>query len=153
MRVDQHADHAQALVVLDEPHAAHVAGEVIDGVHPLDGLERGIAQVQIRNDVFGFRMNLIPLLERLDIDTAHLAVSLVEQFSDQMPADESAPAANNRRSFHVPLQKTVIKNVVLLWRKQALARRHLASFIMNYVGSEARIVAAPVLTAVFYVKA
>ena len=33
MGVDEHAQHAQAAVQLDETHAAHVGGEIIDLLH------------------------------------------------------------------------------------------------------------------------
>ena len=38
--VDQHRQHAERLVVLDEAHPAHVGGEVVDVVHRRDKLRR-----------------------------------------------------------------------------------------------------------------
>lgn len=45
VRIDQDADHAEALVEFDEAHPAHVAGEVEDDVHVFRRHECGITQV------------------------------------------------------------------------------------------------------------
>src|SRR5205809_7639103 len=94
LRVDQHADHAQAFVELDEAHPAHVAGEVVDDIHSLDRVGSFVAQVQIRDDVLSLRMNLVPLGGWLDIDAADVLVSLGEQIADEMPADKPAAATD-----------------------------------------------------------
>ena len=70
VRVDQHRQHAEGLVVLDEAHAAHVGRQVVNLARPAAGLVAGVAQLQIGLDVFDVVEHLIPLVERLDVDTA-----------------------------------------------------------------------------------
>ena len=47
VRVDQHREHAQGLVVLDEAHAAHVGGQVVDVGGALGGALAVFRQVQV----------------------------------------------------------------------------------------------------------
>ena len=52
VRVDQHRQHAQGLVVLDEAHAAHVGGEVVDVADVLADLDADIKFLKVADDVF-----------------------------------------------------------------------------------------------------
>src|SRR6185369_3993485 len=94
VRVDQHADHAQALVQLDEPHAAHVAGQVDDDIIVLHRGRSFIAQIEIGDDVVRLRMNLVPLGGGLDVNAADF-VSAFKEVADEMSADKTAAAAHN----------------------------------------------------------
>ncbi len=60
MRVNEHADHAEAFVLFDEPHAAHVAGEVDDDVHALGGGGEGgvFFRFKIGDDVLALAVDL-----------------------------------------------------------------------------------------------
>ena len=51
VRVDQHREHAQRLVVLDEPHPAHVGREVVHGVGVRDRARTGIGRGEVEHDV------------------------------------------------------------------------------------------------------
>ena len=45
--VDEHREHAQCPVVLDEPHPAHVGGEVVDVADTVDDLLAGLAPREV----------------------------------------------------------------------------------------------------------
>jgi hypothetical protein len=42
VRIDQHREHAEAFVQLDETHAAHIGREIVDYVAILDRLLAGV---------------------------------------------------------------------------------------------------------------
>ena len=91
--VDQNAQHAQRLVVLDETHAAHVGRQIVNNINAADRVFacRFLAQIQV--PILNIREKLIPLIQRFYIDRAHL-FALPTKVSDQMSADETSGAAN-----------------------------------------------------------
>ncbi len=91
--VDQNREHAQGLVVLDEAHAAHVGGEVIDIIRVDKRLYAGILETKIRDDIFRTLTNLIPLVERLEIDRSNL-VAFAQQVRSEMATDEASAACD-----------------------------------------------------------
>ena len=64
--------------MFDESHAAHVAGEIDDIIHPFDGCERGLFDIQISDDIFSLRMDLVPFGLGFDIDTADFLMSFFQ---------------------------------------------------------------------------
>ena len=72
MGVDEHTDHAQGPVELDEPHPPHVAGEVVNFIASLHHPVAGLFFLKIQNMILGVFMNLIPLIQALDIGDHHL---------------------------------------------------------------------------------
>jgi len=86
--IDQHAEHAEAFVELDEAHSTHVGGEVVDPVSAVDGPDAGVFVFEIEGEVFSLREALIPLPLGLFVDRADF-VSLVEHGFDQVAPDES----------------------------------------------------------------
>src|SRR5207248_11464559 len=82
-------EHAQSLVVFDEAHAAHIGGEVVDGaaVAAAEGFLAGVFQIQIELEIFHFGENLIPLIERLDVDRADVGRSEEHTSELQSPYD------------------------------------------------------------------
>ena len=88
-------EHAERLVVLDEAHAAHVGGEIIDFVRALGRCLAVFAQIQVERKIFDIIKALVPLFERLDIHGANALVSLAAQVRHQMPADKSSCAGNH----------------------------------------------------------
>ena len=96
VRVDQHGEHAQGLVVLDEAHAAHVGGEVVDRARALDGVHgRRRCRSQVGDEVLDAVGALVPLVERLDVDGADLGMAALLQGADEMAADEAAAAGDH----------------------------------------------------------
>ena len=93
MRVDEHRKHAERFVVLDEAHAAHVCGKLVDLIHAVACGVTGVLLLQIGNDVVRRVMYLIPLLVGLDVHAANV-MALVEEFLDKVAADESAAAGD-----------------------------------------------------------
>ena len=83
------------LVVLDEAHAAHVGGEVVDLAGA--GGRRHAASSRSDRSATTFStssMHLVPLVERLDVDGAD-ALALAEQVGDEVAADEAAAAGDD----------------------------------------------------------
>ena len=74
VRVDQHAEHAEGLVILDEPHAAHVGGEVVDDRGFFAGLLAGFLFLQVELQVLDAAEFLIPLIKRFDVDGPDVCV-------------------------------------------------------------------------------
>ena len=93
--VDQDGQHAVRLVGLDEAHAAHVGGQVVDparaGADALTGL--GIAQVG--HDVLHAVDELVPLRQGLAVHRAHAALLPGDEVGHQMSADESPGAGDD----------------------------------------------------------
>ena len=94
MGVDQHREHAEGFVVFDEAHAAHVGGEVVDFAHSVAGTLASFAELEIGLDVFDVVEDLIPLVERFDVDAADVLVALVAEMGDQVSTDETTAASN-----------------------------------------------------------
>jgi hypothetical protein len=92
--VDQDAQHAERLVVLDEAHAAHVGREVEDLVDAVHGALAGLLVAQVENHVLGALVELVPVLEGLHVDTADLGEAPCEQGVDEVAADESAASGD-----------------------------------------------------------
>jgi hypothetical protein len=87
--VDQDREHAQRLVVLDEAHPAHVGGEVVDAVRPLERPVAGIPQGEIELDALGRVKPLMPFLERLQVDGEDVVTS-VEEIRHEVATYETA---------------------------------------------------------------
>jgi hypothetical protein len=89
MRVDEDGDHAPCLVGLDESHAAHVAGEVVDVLDAVDGVAASVERPKIGNAVVRVREHLVPLVERFQIDGPNLREPVLAEVANQPTADES----------------------------------------------------------------
>ncbi len=88
--VDQHGQHAQRLIVLDEAHAAHVRREIVDFVGALGGGLAIVFEVQVEREILDIVEALIPLVERLDVHGANLLITLFAERGDEMTADKTA---------------------------------------------------------------
>jgi hypothetical protein len=94
MRVDQHAEHAERLVVLDEAHPSHVGGEIVDFAGARDRLLACFPPPEVELQVLRLGEALMPLLQRFDIDRAD-AKAVREETSSEVAADEAAGAADD----------------------------------------------------------
>src|SRR5690606_15715739 len=94
VRADEHAEHARGLVRFDEPHAAHVRGEIVDLVRPLARLAAGSQVIEIELQVFNVVEHLIPLVEGLDVDRSN-GEALFTEMAYQPAADEAASAGDD----------------------------------------------------------
>ena len=98
VRVDQHGEHAQRLVVLDESHAAHVGGEVVD-LKRAAGCDFAIfLEVQVQREILHVVEALVPLTNRLDIHGADLPEAPFSKVGHQAAADET-PGAGDHGEF------------------------------------------------------
>ena len=95
MGAHQHRQHALGLVGLDEAHAAHVGGEVVDHRRALGGGPAGFELGEVAHLVLDARGLLVPLGERLHVDAADLGVAALLQHTDQMAADEATSAGDD----------------------------------------------------------
>ena len=72
MRVDQDAEHTKRFVMFDEAYPAHVRCEVIDFAYVAGHSSlAGSTILEIKRQVLDVFKKLIPLFERLDIDSAN----------------------------------------------------------------------------------
>jgi hypothetical protein len=94
VRIDQHGEHAERFVVLDEPHTAHVRGKVIHDIDAFDRLKAGLTQIAIERQILRVAEPLIPLFNWLDIHGTNL-VALLEEILYEMAADEPTRACDN----------------------------------------------------------
>ena len=76
MCVDQDREHAQGLIVFDEAHASHIGREIVNVVRAPGCALTVFQKVEVERKVLDIVETLIPLTERLDIDSADLSVSL-----------------------------------------------------------------------------
>ena len=90
MGVDEHGEHAQGLVILDEAHATHVGGEIVDFVGASRGSLAVFLEVQIEREIFDIFEALVPLMERLDVDGANGLVATGAKRRYEMAANEPA---------------------------------------------------------------
>ncbi len=90
MRIDEHAQHAQAAVQFDETHSAHVSGEIVNLFRAFGRAFAGFFELQIRLDVFDLRKALIPFVEWLDVHRANVFMTFAQKFGHEMAADKSA---------------------------------------------------------------
>ncbi len=88
MRVDRDGEHAVGFVGLDEAYAAHVSGEVENQITTGRNLAARVAQAQVSLHVLGARVELVPLLERLDVPGTDVVKAKVEQAANEMTPDE-----------------------------------------------------------------
>jgi hypothetical protein len=88
LRVDEDGEHAERLVALDEAHPAHVGGEVHDRRGARGRLVAGGLLAQVEDAVVRVVEELVPLLERLHVDRAHVLVAAAEKLRDEVAADE-----------------------------------------------------------------
>ena len=89
VRVNQHAQHAEPLVPLDEAHATHVRRQIINPVAAVYRLDAGRLLFQIQHQIFRFGKPLIPLPQRLFVRRADF-VPLLKQGLDEVASDKSA---------------------------------------------------------------
>ena len=94
VRVDEHAQHAQGLVVLNKPHATHVRGVIVQDRAVLHGLPARALFLKIHPQVLDVGESLVPMAERFDVHGPQVRESLLAECGNQMPADESACSAN-----------------------------------------------------------
>src|SRR5665213_3234916 len=94
MGVNQHAEHAERLVVFDKSHSSHVSGEVVNDASFSHCLLTGFFLTQVKRDVFGFWKYLKPVRPRFHVDTPN-GRTLLQESSNEMTADEAPGAANN----------------------------------------------------------
>src|SRR5882724_12113317 len=95
MGVDEHAQHAEGPVVLDEAHSPHVGGEVVN--------DRSVAHrapaigelLQVEAAVIDIREALIPTVDRLEVDRSQPRVALAPQVGDQVASDEASGATHD----------------------------------------------------------
>ena len=93
--VDEHAQHAERLVLLDKTHAAHVGGEIVDdGCAVHRAFARGLV-LQVEHEVLHAVEALIPALERLYVHTADGADALPPQVRHQVAANEAAATTHH----------------------------------------------------------
>ena len=100
MCVDEHRQHARGLVALDEPHAAHVRGEVVDASRAGHGLwrtrpARGDRRVRLSASANTWCHSDC----RLDVHRAH-GLAARQQVLDEMAADEAARACYEGQVAH-----------------------------------------------------
>src|SRR5207249_11745152 len=92
MSIDQDAEHAETFVVFDEAHSSHVGSEVVDGFGAIQSLLASAPVLQIELLIFHARHQLMPIVERFDIDGANILMALANQIRGQVSADETAAA-------------------------------------------------------------
>src|SRR5690606_26357108 len=85
----------EALVLLDEAHPAHVAGEVEDPLGVPARLLARLLVVEVQPDILHARETLVPLVVGLDVHRPDLLVALTEQVGDKMSADETTSAGDD----------------------------------------------------------
>jgi hypothetical protein len=106
VRVDQHAQHAQGLVLLDEAHATHVGGQVEDLVDLATGLAAVIRTAQVELQILGAAVHLVPFADGLDVDAAQAPDASPREFRRQVSADETAGSGDQNRSSWVGFHLT-----------------------------------------------
>jgi len=80
--------------VLDEAHAPHVGGQIVDVRSALGDLFAVLFEVQIERTVFHVIEPLVPLSEGLDVNRSDPPPSLPAQRGNQRSTDEATRACD-----------------------------------------------------------
>ena len=109
MGVNQYAQHAKRLVVLDETHPAHICGEIINDARIPQRHFAFVLALEVQHEALHTRKNLKPLVHRLHIDGADGAMSLAQEVGNKMAADKATGAADNDQiGFHTSIAQAPI---------------------------------------------
>ncbi len=95
VRVDQHRQHAQGAIVLDEPHATHVRRQVVNHARTTQRSIAGVLLLEVEPQVFHIWEDLVPLVDRLEVDSTNSVMTLTQEIGDQVTADEAARATHD----------------------------------------------------------
>ena len=90
VRVDEDAAQALHAEVLDEAHAAHVRGEVVDLGRALDGVDGVLLVAEVHGDRLDARHAQVPVGQGLAVDGPDVRVALLREVARQRPGDEAA---------------------------------------------------------------
>ena len=85
--------------MLDEPHPAHVGGEVVDPLGPVDRLAAGLGPAEVELHDLRSLERLVPLARRAPVYGADLGAR-AQQLGGEVAADEPAGAGDQRRRAH-----------------------------------------------------
>src|SRR5271165_2166085 len=94
MGVNQHREHTKSFVLLDESHAAHVGGEIVDITGALGRCFAVLLFIQIQREILNVSVSLVPMRQRLDIDGANTFVALRPQGSNKSATDKATGAGD-----------------------------------------------------------
>jgi hypothetical protein len=95
MRIYKYTQHAYSFIIFDESHSAHVRGQVEDCRRSFNRFLAVAKVFTVGLNILGFARNLIPLIQRLDIDCLDHVNVVVKKAFYQMAADKSAGSADN----------------------------------------------------------
>jgi len=95
MRIDKDASQALHTESLDEAHAAHVRGQIIDFRRSLANAPTGVLRTTIEAKMFRVGKTLIPFPKRFLIHCADTFEALITEIFDQMSADEATGTGDN----------------------------------------------------------
>src|SRR5262245_46250381 len=89
MGIDQHIPQTLDAEPLNESHAAHVRGEVVDLRGAVDSVPAVRLEAQVEAETLGLRQALKPLRQRLLVDGANAAKSALVEVAHEGSADEA----------------------------------------------------------------
>ena len=95
MRINQHAQHAQCLVVLDKSHAAHIGRQIEYSCGSLNRLFAGRYPLEIDGQAVDSGRCLVPLLDGFGVDSSHDLDPVLGQATEQMAANEASCTTHN----------------------------------------------------------
>gem|GEM_PF-3927738 len=95
MRVDENRQHTKGFVVFDEAHPAHVGGEVVNDLRPVERSFASVELLQIKLKIFHLGKMLVPFGKWFEIDRTNVLMTLAAQLRNQMAANKTSRSANN----------------------------------------------------------
>src|SRR3954467_2394607 len=95
MGVDQDGQHTKRLIVFDEADASHICSKIIHDVGAGKRLITRAPLLKVKAQVLDFGKQLMPLIQRFDIDRTKFFAALMKQIRDQVATDKSAASAND----------------------------------------------------------
>lgn len=101
MRVNEHAQHAERLIVLDEPHAAHIGGQVETDIGALQRGEGTVAIRQVQSEILDVGEPLVPLGGRLAIHGPNRPEAALPEFGYEGATNESTGPAHHNLVGHI----------------------------------------------------
>ena len=80
--------------MLNEAHAAHVRGEIIDFVHALGRKIAIFFEIEIKLQIFDIIESLIPFVHGFHVHSADLLIPLLPKFGDKVATNKPACAGH-----------------------------------------------------------
>ena len=98
MSINKNTDHTGCLIIFNKTHASHICSQIKNLIITVYSLIAIFSQTQIQYQVIRITRNLVPFIQRFQINSSH-NVTFFNQFFYQVPANKTSCTCYNNL-FH-----------------------------------------------------